>query len=91
MDLNLVKAYFIDYRNRNKLNLIEKLIKNNFMSNGWLVFATHDVDDNPSRFGVDPELFKSVVDLAVKSGSVILPVAEACERICLSSMKVNNC
>lgn len=91
MDLNLVKAYFLDYRNKNKLNLIEELIKNNFISNGWLVFATHDVDDNPSRFGVSTELFKLVVDLAVKSGSVILPVSEACERIFSSSVQVKNC
>ncbi len=48
---------------------------------GWLVFATHDVEANPSRYGCTPELFERVLRWSVHSGARILPVARALRQI----------
>jgi peptidoglycan/xylan/chitin deacetylase (PgdA/CDA1 family) len=80
-DLNLLKAFFLDKRNKVDLNMAARLIDLNNMQLGWLIFATHDVSDNPSPYGCTPEFFEDVVKYAVDSGALILPVAQACEKI----------
>ncbi len=47
---------------------------------GWLVFATHDVSESPTRFGCTPALFERIVDYAEKSGAHVLPVRDVAER-----------
>ncbi len=74
MDLNNLRAFFIE---KSTPALIEQVIEQNTQACGWLVFATHDVCDQPSRFGCTPRLFEEVVRQAMKSGSRILPVSEA--------------
>jgi hypothetical protein len=49
---------------------------------GWLIFATHDIDARPTRFGCAPELFKEVVERAVGSGAKIMTVAKALSVVC---------
>ncbi len=80
-DLNLLKAFFLDVRNRNSIDSVMRLIDHNTGCNGWLIFATHDVDDNPSAYGCTNAYFSKVVSYAASSGSVILPVGDACQRI----------
>ncbi len=76
IDLNLVKSCFIDKINNETEQTLKVMIDQNRMKKGWLVFSTHDVRDNPSRFGCTPEFFEGVVRYAVDSGAVILPVCE---------------
>jgi peptidoglycan/xylan/chitin deacetylase (PgdA/CDA1 family) len=80
-DLNLLKAYFIDKRNNHDLSVIKRIIDYNSSKKGWLIFATHDVANNPSPFGCTPEFFEKVVDYAASSGSLLLTVQEACEKL----------
>jgi peptidoglycan/xylan/chitin deacetylase (PgdA/CDA1 family) len=80
-DLNLVKACFLDRRTNIDVDFVRKLIDQNASSKGWLVFATHDVTDNPSPYGCTPEFLKGVVEYAARSGASLLPVAEACEKL----------
>jgi hypothetical protein len=54
--------------------------------NGWLIFATHDVCESPTRFGCTPRFFKQVVDYASKSGATVLPVHEAFQKIQTASV-----
>lgn len=81
IDLNLLRANKL-YSNsidiRESLNLIEK----NKLSRGWLIFYTHDVSSSPSLWGCTPEYFSDVVNKAASSGSDILTIKEAYERIC---------
>lgn len=42
---------------------------------GWLIFATHDVCERPSSYGVTPQLFRQVVVSTVETGARIEPVA----------------
>jgi hypothetical protein len=53
------------------------LIDTNRADQGWLIFATHDVAKEPSRFGVTPEFFEDIVRYAEKSGARILPIVQA--------------
>jgi len=80
-DLNLLKAYFLDTRIGNTINTIRHVIDKNAEYNGWLIFATHDIDDNPSPYGCSKKFFKEVVTHAANSGSLFLPVGKACEHI----------
>jgi hypothetical protein len=81
IDLSLVKAYFLDRRINMSLEGIKKLIECNAACRGWLIFATHDVDVNPSHYGCSPYYFSSVVDTAANSGAALLSVGEAYKRI----------
>jgi peptidoglycan/xylan/chitin deacetylase (PgdA/CDA1 family) len=83
-DLNLVKACFLDRRQNVDLAMARALIDHNAHARGWLVFATHDIVDNPSPFGCTTRFLSSVVEHAARSGALLLPVAEACHRVVAS-------
>jgi peptidoglycan/xylan/chitin deacetylase (PgdA/CDA1 family) len=83
-DLNLLSAYFLDVRNGDTIGKIKKIIDKNTDARGWLIFATHDVVHEPSRYGCSKKSFDEVVKYAAESGGLILPVGEACKRILLN-------
>jgi len=62
-------------------NGIHSLIKQTIATNAWLIFYTHDVDDEPSRFGCRPGLFEHAVKTAVSANAEVLPVCSAVTRI----------
>lgn len=76
MDLNSLNAFFLEKAKDNPSS-IKNMIDENARAGGWLIFATHDVCENPTRFGCTPKLFEEIVDQAAKSGAKILPVGEA--------------
>jgi peptidoglycan/xylan/chitin deacetylase (PgdA/CDA1 family) len=75
-DLNYLKAFFIE-QSRDNFASIQQTIDNNARAKGWLIFATHDVCDSPTRFGCTPQLFERVVYQSAKSGAAILSVQSA--------------
>ena len=79
-DLALLKAFFIE-KSRDDLAAIRHVIDRNAASRGWLIFATHDIDENPTAYGCTPNVFESVVRYSVESGARILPVHEALVRL----------
>jgi len=81
VDLNLVKAYFLDRKNRHDLPSVRGLIERNAASRGWLIFATHDVRSEPSDYGCEPGYFADVVRWSVESGARVLPMAQACQAL----------
>lgn len=81
LDLNNMKAFFLEQA-RETPDRIWELIEHNREKNGWLIFATHDISDQPTRFGCVPELFDQVVARAVRSGAKVLPVAKALAVLC---------
>jgi len=76
LDLNNLKSYFIDWKNRHNPAEIKALIDRNTEANGWLIVSTHDISGDPSRFGCDPRFFEEIVIHAVQSGATVLPVHE---------------
>lgn len=81
LDLNLLSAYFLDWRNRDDLSEAEYMIDRNTSEGGWLIFATHDVVSRPSRYGCTVQQFAHVVDYAVRSGGVVQPIGAVCRRL----------
>jgi len=79
-DLNCLSAYFLEQSRENPA-AIKRMIDQNSNAGGWLIFATHDVSDNPTRWGCTPALFEDVVQYAMKSGAKILPVFQAYEAL----------
>jgi hypothetical protein len=76
-DLNLLKSYFVDARNRGHLDAIKKIIDESCEKTGWLIFSTHDIEAHPSPYGCPPELLEDLVRYAERSGSDLLPVYDA--------------
>jgi peptidoglycan/xylan/chitin deacetylase (PgdA/CDA1 family) len=80
IDLNQLSAFFIE-QSKGRIEPIRELIDRTRDTSGWLIFATHDVCANPSRFGCTPEFFEQVVQYAVDAGARVLPVVKALETI----------
>jgi hypothetical protein len=80
VDLNYLSAYFLE-KDRHKPEKIKEVIDANRKTNGWLIFATHDVCERPTRYGCVPSLFEEIVRYSVDSGAQILPVYRAYELI----------
>ena len=75
-DLSNLRAFFLE-QSRDKPNLIERMVDRNVEAGGWLIFVTHDVSENPTRFGCHTMLFERIVRYTAKSGATILPVYRA--------------
>ncbi len=65
------------YSERVPLQGTQELIRQNRDVRGWLIFYTHDVDRNPSRYGCDPEYLRDALAAAIESGAAVLPVQAA--------------
>jgi len=81
IDLSLLKAYFLDGRSRDRLNEIRDLIERNAAARGWLIFATHDVCNEPSEYGCTLHDFASIVDLSIRSGARVLTMSQVFEQV----------
>jgi len=80
IDLNQLSAYFLE-KSRHSIQLVKAMIDRNRQNRGWLIFATHDISDNPTPFGCTPDFFENVVQFSVSSGACILPVVRALEML----------
>jgi len=80
MDLNHLHGYFLE-QNLDDPNSIKEMIDRNCLACGWLIFATHDVCEGPTRFGCPPGIFDDIVEYSVQSGATVLPVGRALEKI----------
>jgi peptidoglycan/xylan/chitin deacetylase (PgdA/CDA1 family) len=79
-DSNYLAAYFLE-KSRGNLALVKEAIDLNHQSGGWLIFATHDIDSNPTPYGCTPEFFSEVVEYSLRSGALVVPVIEAFEML----------
>ena len=77
-------AFFLE-QDRDRPDYIKALVDTTIRSTGWLVFATHDVESSPTRYGCTPEFFREIVRYAAASGAHIMPVARALEACGLKS------
>jgi peptidoglycan/xylan/chitin deacetylase (PgdA/CDA1 family) len=80
VDLGYLAAFFME-QGRDRPDMLKKLIEENREARGWLIFATHDVCDSPTPFGVTPDFFEDIVRSAVDSSALILPVLQAWETL----------
>jgi peptidoglycan/xylan/chitin deacetylase (PgdA/CDA1 family) len=83
IDLNLLLANPL-YADMSGAPRAQRLIEQNVRQKGWLIFFTHDVRPNPSRYGCTPELFKFAVSATAQSGSRILTVEQVLAELSTS-------
>ena len=76
VDLQFLRAVPLIEHKINGL-LIEDLLDRTIASNGWLIFYTHDVTENPSLYGISPDLLAFAIGAAHRRGIVIKSVTEA--------------
>jgi peptidoglycan/xylan/chitin deacetylase (PgdA/CDA1 family) len=55
---------------------IVRLIAETVHRRGWLIFYSHEVAEQPGRFGVSPDLLEWAVSTAKRAGCVLTTVAE---------------
>ncbi len=75
-DMNLLRANDL-YGDIDRFPEMRSLLEENEQSRGWLIFYTHDVRENRSRFGCTPALLEKTAAYAVQRGYRIVPVGQA--------------
>jgi peptidoglycan/xylan/chitin deacetylase (PgdA/CDA1 family) len=75
-DLDVLKSWALEDASIDRRRIIE-LIGETVRRNGWLLFASHDVDNAPSRYGVQPGLIEFALRRARAAGCQVVPVAQA--------------
>ena len=79
-DLNQMSAFFLE-KTADDVDPVKKIIDENVAACGWLILATHDVTERPSQYGCSPQIFKTVVKYAAKSGARIMTVSDALDFV----------
>jgi peptidoglycan/xylan/chitin deacetylase (PgdA/CDA1 family) len=80
IDLNLLRANSL-YGDVDQLGQVRRLILENEKCRGWLVFYSHDVRPQPSRFGCTPALLEAAVSFASQRAGSIVTVAQALAKL----------
>lgn len=80
VDLGLLRAFELYDRTLTPAAM-EQLIDDTVRCNGWLIFYTHDVVDNPSWIGCSPGLLDAAARAAKARGVECVSIAEGLERI----------
>ena len=75
-DLGVLKSNALEQTSIGRQG-VSHLITEAVRRNGWLVFATHDVTDAPSQYGVRPELLTFALRSALAAGCRLVTVAQA--------------
>jgi peptidoglycan/xylan/chitin deacetylase (PgdA/CDA1 family) len=75
-DLGILKAWSLENATMGRAQ-ITRVVAEAVSHKGWLIFASHDVCDAPSRFGVTPDLLEFTIRCAKAAGCSFTTVADA--------------
>jgi len=76
IDLNHLRAIPLYERIMDE-EKVARLLHEARIVNGWVIFYTHDVEENPSDWGCTANLLDKTIEMALQSGCRILPVGPA--------------
>ena len=79
-DLNNLKAIRL-FEEDYSLEYIYKILDDFNTKGGWLIFYTHDIEENYSRWGCSPEYFEKVVQRVVELGIPIETIKESLREV----------
>lgn len=79
-DLNYLSAVFLE-RVKCRLEVLWHEAELAKREAGWLILASHDVSDQPSRFGISKELFVTILERLMKMEFRLLPVGSVVEEL----------
>jgi len=80
IDLAQLRGVPLDETTRD-MNAVRKWIDAAAAQNGWLIFFTHDIADEPSRYGCTPKQLTQILREVLARGIEILPVKDAAARM----------
>jgi peptidoglycan/xylan/chitin deacetylase (PgdA/CDA1 family) len=83
IDLGNLKSVRL-YEKTHSLEEIKGVLAEFNKSGGWLIFYTHDVEDNFSEYGCSPSYFENAVKMSLDSGAKIMTINEALDVMKLS-------
>jgi hypothetical protein len=70
---------------------VARIVAETVRRNGWLVFTSHDVDHQPSWFGVSPDLLAFALKTACVAGCHLVTVRDALQilsgGVCVSGQR----
>ncbi len=75
-DLGVLKCYPLEQSLTDR-ERVAKCIAEAVSRNGWLLFASHDVDDAPSNYGVRADLLAFALRSALAAGCQVVTVSQA--------------
>jgi peptidoglycan/xylan/chitin deacetylase (PgdA/CDA1 family) len=75
-DLGVLKSNALEQASVGRQD-VTHLITEAVRRNGWLLFASHDVNDAPSQYGVRPDLLAFALRRALAAGCRLVTVAQA--------------
>jgi peptidoglycan/xylan/chitin deacetylase (PgdA/CDA1 family) len=75
-DLGVLKSNALEQASISRQG-VSHLITETVRRNGWLLFASHDVNDTPSQYGVRPEFLTFALRSALAAGCRLVTVAQA--------------
>lgn len=61
---------------------VSRLVREAVEENAWLIFYTHDVEENPTRYGCAPELLEHAINATISSGVRIETISDAISIVC---------
>jgi hypothetical protein len=76
VDLQFLRAAPLINRDIDRAE-IDRLFDQTVATNGWLIFYSHDVADEPSPYGCSPSLLRHALDAAVRRNVAIQTVTDA--------------
>jgi peptidoglycan/xylan/chitin deacetylase (PgdA/CDA1 family) len=74
-DLGALNAWPLENESLDRAKIAE-LIAETVQTRGWLIFYSHDVAEQPSRFGVSPDLLEWAVSAAKRAGCALTTIAD---------------
>jgi peptidoglycan/xylan/chitin deacetylase (PgdA/CDA1 family) len=75
-DLGALKAWQLENASIDRPTIL-KIIAETVRRNAWLIFTSHDVDDDPTPFGVSPGLLEFALNAASEAGCRLVTVETA--------------
>jgi hypothetical protein len=75
LDLGALKTWALENASLDRGRIVE-LIGETVRTKGWLIFSSHDVNEEPSRFGVSPDLLEFALAAAREARCSPVTVAD---------------
>lgn len=76
VDLSLLGAYGLFDSTMDRARL-EGIVRDAVARRGWLIFYSHDVEAQPTRMGMSPQLMDLTLDLLEEHDVTVMPIREA--------------
>jgi len=75
LDLSMLKTWALEDASTDRKEIAE-LTAATVRKNGWFILSCHDVDEQPSRFGVSPALLEFAAKTTTEAGCLPVTIAE---------------